>query len=191
MKNKKRIIVGITGASGAIYSATLLKALRSCSVETHLVISKAGLVTLAHETSYKKADIVALADHYHPIDNIGATIASGSFKTDGMIIVPCSIKTMSEIATGVTPNLLSRAADVTLKEKRQLVLSVRETPFHRGHLENMLQLSKMGAVIFPPIPAFYHLPSSIEEIVNHTVGRILALMSIDSDMVSPWQGLKK
>ena len=186
---KNKIIVGISGASGAIYGIRLLEALQETDVETHLVISKAATITITQETIYKVSDIKKLADICYNIDDIGAAISSGSFKTLGMIIAPCSVKTMSEIATGITSNLLSRAGDVILKERRKLVLAVRETPFHLGHLRTMTSLAEMGAVIVPPLPAFYPKPETVDEIVNHSVGRLLDLFEIENNLVKRWGGL--
>lgn len=181
-----RLIVGISGASGVIYGVRLLQALRPLAVETHLVISKAAEVTLAHETEFKVTEVQALADVCYPAADIGAAIASGSFPTIGMVVAPCSVRSMAEIATGATSTLLSRAADVTLKERRRLVLMVRETPLHTGHLRNLLQLSEMGAVIAPPVPAFYAKPESVEDIVEQSVGRVLDLFGLESGGVRRW-----
>ncbi|MBY0431369.1 MAG: UbiX family flavin prenyltransferase, partial [Rhodospirillales bacterium] len=161
--DRPRLIVGISGASGVIYGIKLLEILRSLGVESHLVMSRSAEVTLAHESSLKVAEVRALADHCHAAADIAAPISSGSFRTLGMVVAPCSIRSMSEIATGVTSSLLTRAADVTLKERRRLVLMVRETPLHTGHLRTMLALSEMGAVIAPPVPAFYTKPTSLED----------------------------
>ncbi|WP_448189149.1 UbiX family flavin prenyltransferase [Azospirillum sp. sgz301742] len=181
-----RLVVGISGASGVILGVRLLETLRRMSVESHLVLSRAAEVTLAHETDLKAADVRALATaHYSPAD-IGAAIASGSFRTLGMIVAPCSIRSMSEIATGVTSSLLTRAADVTLKERRPLVLMVRETPLHVGHLRTMTQLAEMGAVLAPPVPAFYTRPQSLDDVIDHTVGRALDLFGLDSGTVRRW-----
>lgn len=186
MSGHKRLIVGISGASGVAYGVRLLEALKPLDVETHLVLSQSAEVTLAYETDYKVADVQALADVVYSVRDIGAAIASGSFPSAGMIVAPCSIRSMSEIATGVTSNLLTRSADVTLKERRRLVLLVRETPLHTGHLRTILTLSEIGAVIMPPVPAFYALPETVEDIVDHTVGRALDLFDIDSDLVRRW-----
>jgi flavin prenyltransferase len=183
-----RLIVGISGASGVIYGARLLELLRPLPVETHLVISRAAEVALALETDLKPAAVRALADVVHAIGDISAPISSGSFKTMGMVVAPCSIRTMSEIAHGVTTSLLSRAADVVLKERRRLVLAVRETPLHSGHLRTMMQLADMGAVIAPIMPAFYNRPQTVDDIINHTVGRLLDLFGIDSSVVKRWHG---
>lgn len=184
-----KIIIGISGASGAIYGIELLKALRAASVETHLVITKAAQITLAHETDYTVAQTQALADHFYSINDISAAIASGSFKTAGMIVAPCSMRSLAEIATANTTTLLTRAADVVLKERRRLVLMTRETPLHSAHLRNMLAVSDMGGIIAPPVPAFYSKPESIEAMVAHTVGRILDLFNIDHALVKRWQGV--
>ena len=188
MSSEQRLIVGISGASGVIYGLRLLEALRLLPVETHLVMSQSAEVTLAYETENKVADVRALADVAYSVRDIGAATASGSFPAHGMIVAPCSIRSMSEIATGVTSNLLTRSADVTLKEGRRLVLLVRETPLHAGHLRTMLTLSELGAVIMPPVPAFYARPETIEDIVDHTVGRVLDLFGIESDLVRRWGG---
>ncbi len=184
----KRIIVGISGASGIVYGLRALQLLRDCAVETHLVISKSARLTAHHELELSLADLESLASEVHPINNVGASIASGSFPTAGMLIAPCSVRTMSEIATGVTSTLLTRAADVVLKERRRLVLLVRETPLHTGHLRTMTQLSEMGAVIAPPVPAFYTRPQTLDEVVTQTVGRALDLFDLELDQVTRWQG---
>jgi len=184
----RRLVIGISGASGAIYGVRMLEILKGSGIETHLVMSRSAEMTLAYETDYKARDIKKLASVTHPIGDIGASISSGSFPTMGMVIAPCSIKTMSEIACGVTSTLLSRAADVVLKEKRRLVLAVRETPLHGGHLRTMTSLFDMGAIIAPVVPAFYNKPQTIDDIVNHTVGRLLDLFGIDTGMVKRWQG---
>jgi 4-hydroxy-3-polyprenylbenzoate decarboxylase len=186
MAKTKRLIVGISGASGIIYGVRVLESLRGGEVETHLVMSRSAEVTLAYEMGMKVAEVHALADVVHPIQDIGASIASGSFKTEGMIVAPCSIKSMSEIAAGTTGTLLTRAADVVLKERRRLVLMVRETPLHMGHLRTMANVSEMGAVVMPPVPAFYHKPKSIDDIVNQTVGRALDLFGLDLGIVKRW-----
>jgi flavin prenyltransferase len=182
---KRRLIVGISGATGIIYGIRLLEALREASVETHLIVSKAAEVTRTYETDLSPQDLRNLADISYPIGDIGAPIASGSFRTMGMIIAPCSIKTMSELANGITSNLLTRASDVVLKERRRLVLLLRESPLTTIHIRNMLALSESGAVIAPPVPAFYALPKTIDEVVRHTVGRVLDLFDIETDF-SRW-----
>ena len=184
----RRLVIGISGASGAIYGIRMLELLRGTDIETHLVISRSAEMTLAYETDFTTKDVRALAVVNHPNSDIGATISSGSFRTMGMVVAPCSIKTMSEVATGVTSSLLSRAADVVLKERRRLVLAVRETPLHGGHLRTMTQLADMGAIIAPIMPAFYNRPKTVDDIVNHTVGRLLDLFGIDTAVVKRWQG---
>jgi flavin prenyltransferase len=184
----RRLIIGISGASGIVYGIRMLELLRETDVETHLVMSRSAEMTLAYETDLKLKDIRALARINHPNSDIGASISSGSFQTMGMVVAPCSIKTMAEIATGVTGSLLSRAADVVLKERRRLVLAVRETPLHGGHLRTMTQLADMGAIIAPIVPAFYTRPKTIDDIINHTVGRLLDLFGLDMPVVKRWQG---
>jgi len=181
-----RLIVGISGASGIVYGLRVLQALRVAGIETHLVMSKAAEVTLAYETKAKVKDVKALASVVYNNVDIGAAIASGSFKTRGMIIAPCSIRTVSEIASGVTSSLLTRAADVVLKERRRLVLMVRETPLHVGHLRTLTTVSEMGAIVAPPVPGFYALPESIDDLIDHTVGRALDLFEIDTGLVKRW-----
>lgn len=187
---QQRLIVGISGASGVIYGVRTLKVLRDAGIATHLVMSRSAEMTMGYETDLKPKDVRALAAIDHPAMDVGAAISSGSFQTMGMLIVPCSIRTMSEIATGVTSTLMSRAADVVLKERRRLVLAVRETPLHAGHLRSMLQLSEMGAIIAPIVPAFYQRPQSLDEVIDHTVGRLLDLFGIDTDLIRRWQGGK-
>ncbi len=186
MEKPVRIIVGITGASGAVYGRRALEALKAAGVETHLVITKAAEMTARYELDMKAADIAALADHKYAIGDIAAPISSGSFQTGGMLIAPCSVKTMSEIATGVTSSLISRAADVSLKERRRLVLMVRETPLHLGHLRTLTQLAEMGAVIAPPLPAFYAEPQSLDDLVDQSVGRALDLLGVASPLAKRW-----
>jgi 4-hydroxy-3-polyprenylbenzoate decarboxylase len=183
---RPRLVVGISGASGAIYGARLLELLRPMPVETHLVMSRSAEVTLALETELKPADLRARADVVHAIGDLAAPISSGSFRALGMIIAPCSIRSMAEIATGVTTTLLTRAADVALKERRRLVLLVRETPLHTGHLRTMTALSEMGAVIAPPVPAFYAKPRTIDDIVDQTLGRVLDLFGLETGTVRRW-----
>jgi flavin prenyltransferase len=185
-KSPKRLIVGISGASGIVYGVRLLEALRGVEVETHLVMTKAAQVTLAHEMSLKVADVQALASVVHRAEDIAASISSGSFQTLGMVVAPCSIRSLSEIASGVTSGLLTRAADVVLKERRRLVLMVRETPLHLGHLRSMAQATEMGAIVMPPVPAFYAKPQTVDDIVNHSVGRALDLFGIDTSLVRRW-----
>jgi flavin prenyltransferase len=183
----RRMVVGISGASGIIYGIRTLEHLRRAGVETHLVMSRAAEMTLLYETDFKPKDVRALADHYHAMPNVGASISSGSFQTMGMIIAPCSVRTMSEIASGVTTSLMSRAADVVLKERRRLVLAFRETPLHGGHLRTMTQLSDMGAIVAPVVPAFYTRPKTLDDIIDHTVGRLLDLFDIDVGIVKRWK----
>ena len=185
-KAQPRIIIGITGASGTIYAVRALEMLKKLKVETHLVMTRSAQVTMAYETSWKVKDIAALADVVYRNEDIGAAISSGSFKTLGMLIAPCSIRSLSEIASGVTGSLLSRSADVVLKERRRLVLMVRETPNHLGHLRSMVAVTEMGAIVMPPVPAFYTKPKTIEDIVNHSVGRALDLFGLDTGMVKRW-----
>lgn len=181
-----RLVVGISGASGVIYGIRMLQTLRRIGVESHLVISRSAEVTLAHETAMKVAELRALADVSYSAADIGAAISSGSFRTLGMVVAPCSVRTMSEIASGVTSTLLTRAADVALKERRRLVLMVRETPLHLGHLRTMTALAEMGAVIAPPVPAFYARPESIDDLVDHSVGRVLDLFGLDAGNLRRW-----
>ena len=181
------LIVGITGASGAIYGIRLLELLRDLAVPTHLILSRSAEITIAHETDLKIAAVKALATHVHARTDIAASIASGSFRTRGMIVAPCSMRSMAEIATGVTSSLLTRAADVVLKERRRLVLMVRETPLHTGHLRSLTQLSEMGAIIAPPVPAFYARPTTIAEMIDHSVGRVLDLFELDGGTVRRWR----
>jgi 4-hydroxy-3-polyprenylbenzoate decarboxylase len=182
----QRLIVGVSGASGAVYGVRVLDALAELKVESHLVLSKAAALTLAQETGLSAQDLAAKAKVVHRIGDVGASIASGSFRTLGMIVAPCSVRTMSEIATGVTTSLMSRAADVTLKERRPLVLMPRETPLHLGHLRTLVKLAEMGAVIAPPLPAFYVKPATIEEMVDQSVGRALDLFGLDWKPVRRW-----
>lgn len=186
--SSQKLIVGISGASGIVYGIEALKALGRLGIETHLVVTQSAKVTLSQETAMKYAELTQLADYHYPNGDIGAAIASGSFQTLGMLVAPCSIRTLSEIATGVTSSLLSRAADVVLKERRRLVLMVRETPLHAGHLESMLKVTHMGAIVNPPVPAFYTAPQSLDDIVRQSVGRVLDLFGLESDMVSRWEG---
>ena len=183
----RRLIIGISGASGVIYGVRLLQILRETDVETHLVMTKAAEMTLGYESDMKAKEVRDLATVAHPIGDIGASISSGSFRTLGMVIAPCSIRTMSEIATGVTSSLMSRAADVVLKERRRLVLGVRETPLHSGHLRTLLQLSDMGAIVAPIVPAFYTRPETLDDIIDHSVGRLLDLFDIDAGVVKRWK----
>lgn len=191
MSAPRRLIVGISGASGVIYGIRLLEVLRQDhAIETHLVLTEAARITIAQETDWKVSEVEALADVVHRPNNIGASIASGSFATTGMVVIPCSIKSLSNIALGNTGDLLARAADVQLKEGRPLVLVVRETPLHLGHLRLMTQAAEIGAVILPPVPAFYSRPQSVDDIINGTVGRVLLRLGIDNDLYFTWLGLK-
>jgi 4-hydroxy-3-polyprenylbenzoate decarboxylase len=183
---RPRLVVGISGASGVVYGARLLELLQPLPVETHLVISRTAEVTLALETDLKPAEVRSHADVVHAIGDLAAPISSGSFKTIGMVVAPCSIRSMAEIASGVTTTLLTRAADVVLKERRRLVLLVRETPLHTGHLRTMTALSEFGAVIAPPVPAFYPRPKTIAEVIDHTLGRVLDLFGLDTGLVKRW-----
>jgi len=185
--SKPRVIVGITGASGAIYGISALEALNKLGVETHLIISPNAQMTIALETEYKLAEVKKLASVVHPATDMAAPISSGSFRTLGMVIAPCSMRTLGEIASGVTASLISRAADVILKERRKLVLMVRESPLHLGHLRNMAAVTEMGAIVAPPVPAFYNHPRNLEDIVQHSVGRVLDLLDIQHNLVSRWK----
>ena len=184
---KQRLIIGISGASGVIYGVRLLEALRTLPVETHLVMTRTAEVTLAHETDLKVAAVRKLADVAYRIDDLAAAISSGSFKTLGMIVAPCSMRSLGEIAHGLSSNLLTRAADVILKERRRLVLVARETPLTSIHLRNMLTLSELGAIVAPPMPAFYNRPKSLDDIVDHTVGRLLDLFGLETGKVKRWK----
>lgn len=189
---RRRLIIGISGATGAIYGIRLLQVLKSApEVETHLVMSKAAERTIAFETEYTIKQVRELADASYNIADIGAAISSGSFPVEGMIIAPCSMKTLSAVANSTSIDLLSRSADVTLKEGRRLVLLVRESPLHLGHLRLMVQATEIGATIVPPVPAFYNFPKSLDDIINHTVGRVLDLFRLDVDIVKRWQGMKE
>ena len=187
-----RLIVAITGSSGAIYGIRLLQALRSVpKIELHLVISKSGKLTIGLETGRSIGDVEAMADHVHSDQNLAATIASGSFKTAGMIVAPCSMKTLSGIVHSYTDNLVVRAADVVLKEGRKLVLMPRETPLHVGHCRLLLQAAEMGAIIAPPMPAFYNNPRTLEDAIDHSVGRVLDLLDIETGLVKRWKGARR
>jgi 4-hydroxy-3-polyprenylbenzoate decarboxylase len=186
VQKTRRLVVGITGASGAVYGIRLLELLRMTDIETHLIISRAARMTIAYETDFKLPDIEALADKVYAHQDIGAACSSGSFKILGVVIAPCSIRTMSEIATGVTSNLVSRAADVALKERRRVVLILRETPLHIGHIRSMGAVTEAGAIVYPPVPAFYSRPSSLEEMIDHTLGRVMDLFDVDLEIVKRW-----
>ncbi|MBI4479716.1 MAG: UbiX family flavin prenyltransferase [Acidobacteria bacterium] len=189
---RRRLIIGISGATGAIYGIRMLQILKSApEVETHLVMSKAAERTITFETEYTLKQVRELADASYNIADIGATISSGSFPVEGMIIAPCSMKTLSAVANSLSVDLLSRSADVTLKEGRKLVMLVRESPLHLGHLKLMVQAAEIGATIVPPLPAFYNFPKSLDDIINHTVGRVLDLFRLDVDIVKRWQGMKE
>ncbi len=188
VETPRRLIVGISGASGVVYGVRMLEVLRGTGIETHLVMSKAAELTITYEMDMKPKDVRGLASHYHAQADIGASISSGSFPTMGMVIVPCSVRSMSEIAAGTTGTLLSRAADVVLKERRRLVLAFRETPIHAGHLRSMTQLTEMGAIIAPIVPAFYNRPTTLDDVINHTVGRLLDLFGIETKLVKRWKG---
>ncbi len=188
----KRLVIAITGASGALYGVRMLEMLRSLGgIETHLMISEAGVLSMHHELDLKRKDVEALADVVHNVRDVGACIASGSFQSEGMVVAPCSMKTLGSVAHGLCDNLITRAADVMLKERRRLVLMVRETPFNLAHLRNMTAVTEMGGIIFPPLPALYQRPQSINEMVDHTVGRALDLFGIEHALVPRWAGLKQ
>jgi len=184
--SKLKLIVGISGASGVVYGVRVLELLREMGVESHLVVSQAGRLTAHYELGLDAKDLAALADHTYAAGDVGAAISSGSFKTLGMIVAPCSMSSLSQIASGVTTGLLTRAADVVLKERRRLVLMVRETPLHTGHLRSMTAASEMGAIIYPPVPAFYSEPETVDDIVNQTVGRALDLFDLDAPVTKRW-----
>lgn len=187
----RRIVIAITGATGAVYGVRLLQHLRQApGIETHLVISDAAVLTLHQETGLQRREVEALAHVVHKLRDVGAAIASGSFQTDGMIIAPCSMKTLASVAHGLSDNLIARAADVVLKERRRLVLMVRETPFNLAHLRNMTAVTEMGGIVFPPLPSFYHNPKSIEEMVDHTVARVIDLFGIEHALAPRWAGMK-
>ena len=186
----KKIIVGIGGASGVIYGVRLLEKLRAAAgVESHLVMSRTAIMNLEIETQHTAADVAALADHHYRHNDIAAALASGSFKTDGMVVAACSMKTLSAIVNSYTDNLLTRAADVCLKERRRLILMPRETPLHAGHCKLLLEAAQLGAIISPPMPAMYAKPQTVDDLIDHTVGRIMDLLDIDSDFVKRWRGV--
>ncbi len=187
----KKIIVAITGASGTIYGIRMLEALSSIGVETHLIMSDSAKITMAMETTFTPSYVESLATEVHSAKNVGASIASGSFRTLGMVVAPCSVHTMSDIAWGSTANLITRAADVVLKERRRLILLFRETPLHAGHIKTMAQVTENGAIVMPPVPALYTNPKSIDDIINHTIGRVLDLFDLDNDLVKRWNGIGK
>jgi 4-hydroxy-3-polyprenylbenzoate decarboxylase len=185
----RRLVVGITGATGAVYGTRLLQRARALGIETHLVATPAGLLNVHHELGLDRSALEALADHAYSPGDIGACLASGSFPAAAMVVAPCSMKSLAAIAHGLSDNLLTRAADVTLKERRRLVLMVRETPFNLAHLRNMTAVTEMGGIVFPPLPAFYHRPASINELVDDTVERVLALLGVDAAVPKAWRGL--
>lgn len=185
----RRIVIGISGASGVIYGVRMLEHLRDTDCETHLILSKSAKLTIEIETPYSAKEVAAMADYTYDNKNMAASISSGSFLTDGMIVAPCTIKTLSGIANSYTDNLLVRAADVSLKEKRKLVLVVRETPLHKGHLQLMTTAADLGAHILPPVPSFYHMPKTIDDIIDQTVGKVFDYMDIEHDLFSRWTGL--
>ena len=187
---KSKLIVAISGATGSIYGVRILQHLKALGVESHLLISSAGVLNLKAELDMSREQVEALATQVHATRDVGASIASGSFATDGMVVAPCSMKTLAAVAHGLSDNLITRAADVCLKERRRLVLMVRETPFNLAHLRNMTAITEMGGIIYPPLPGFYHRPQSIEELVDHTVGRVLNLLGIEQTLSPEWQGLK-
>ncbi|NVD96581.1 UbiX family flavin prenyltransferase [Massilia sp. BJB1822] len=186
----RRIVIAITGATGAVYGVRLLQILKDMpAVETHLVVSEAAVLTLHEETGLQRREVEALAHVVHKPQNIGAAIASGSFQSDGMVIAPCSMKTLAAVAHGLSDNLIARAADVMLKERRRLILMVRETPFNLAHLRNMTAVTEMGGIIFPPLPSFYHRPQSIADMVDHTVARVIDLLGLEHQLAPRWSGL--
>lgn len=190
MSLKRRLVVGVTGATGSAYAVRLLELARQQNdVEVHLVVSSSGFLNIKHELGISRSQVQDLADHVYSVRDIGATLASGSFATTGMIVVPCSMRTLAAVAHGLSDNLITRAADVTLKERRRLVMAIRETPFNLAHLRNMTAITEMGGIIFPPLPAFYHLPQTIGEIIDHSVVRLLELVGIDVPRPS-WSGLQ-
>lgn len=191
VQRPRRLVIAITGASGSAYGVRLLQMMRAIGgIETHLMVSEAGVLNLHHELEMDRKAIGALADVVHNVRDVGASIASGSFQSDGMIVAPCSMKTLASIAHGMSDNLITRAADVVLKERRRLVLMVRETPFNLAHLRNMTAVTEMGGIIFPPLPGFYQKPASIAEMIDHTVGRVLDMFDIEHSMAPRWAGLK-
>jgi 4-hydroxy-3-polyprenylbenzoate decarboxylase len=184
----KRLIIGISGASGAIYGIRMLEVLRNTDIETHLIVSKSAHITIDRETDYSLKEVEALADEVHNANNLAACVSSGSYQTLGMVIAPCSMRSLGEIAHAITSNLLTRAADVILKERRKLILMVRETPLHAIHLENMHKVALAGGIIAPPVPAFYNKPETLDDMINHSVGRIFDLFDIEHNLVKRWQG---
>lgn len=187
----RKIIVGISGATGVIYGVRMLTVLRKAGVESHLVITQSAIKNIHIETDLKMSDLEAMAARVYDVNDVGAAIASGSFKVDGMVVIPCTMKTLSAIANSFDYNLLVRAADVTLKERRRLVLVVRETPLHEGHLELMMRVTRIGGVIMPPVPSFYHMPQTIDDLINQTIGKVLDLFSIDVELFKRWEGVQE
>ncbi|MDP1597245.1 MAG: UbiX family flavin prenyltransferase [Methylotenera sp.] len=188
--NSKRLIIAITGATGAVYGVRLLEVLSEIpSIETHLVVSDSGLLNLQLELEMNLTQLKALADVTHHINNVGASIASGSFQSDGMVVAPCSMRTLAAVAHGLSDNLITRAADVMLKERRKLILMVREAPFNLAHLRNMTSVTEMGGIVYPPLPCFYHRPQTIADIIDHTVSRVIDLLGISHTMAPRWEGL--
>ncbi len=185
----RRLVIAITGASGAVYGVRLLQLLREAAVETHLMVSEAGVLNLHHELDMDRKQVNALADVVHNVRDVGASIASGSFQSDGMIVAPCSMKTLAAVAHGMSDNLITRAADVVPKERRRLILMVRETPFNLAHLRNMTAVTEMGGIIFPPLPGLYQRPTSIAEMIDHTVGRVLDLVGVQHELAPRWSGM--
>ena len=187
----QRLIVAITGASGAVYGVRLLQALRERpGLRTHLIVTPAGWMNIEQELAIGRREVEALADEVHPVRDVGASVASGSFATDGMVVAPCSMRTLASIAHGLSDNLVARAADVVLKERRRLVLLARETPLNLAHLRNMVAVTEMGGVVFPPVPAFYQRPATVEALVDHTVGRVLDLFGVAQTLSPPWAGMR-
>ena len=183
----KRLVIGISGASGAIYGIRMMEALKG-HAESHLILSEMARQTITQETAYRVSDVEAMASYIHDVRDLLAPVSSGSFRTDGMVIIPCSIRSLSGVTNSYNENLILRAADVTLKERRRLVLAVRECPLHTGHLRLMLQASEMGAIVFPPVPAFYHMPETLDDVIHHTIGKILDLFDIEHTLFKRWEG---
>lgn len=187
MSDRPRLIVGLSGATGIVYGIRILQVLRDLDIESHLIMTRTAEITLAYESDLKVSDVQAMADVVHRVDDLAAAPSSGSFRTMGMVVAPCSVRALAEVASGTGNNLLTRAADVTLKERRRLVMMVRETPYHLGHIRNMAAVTEMGGIIAPPAPAFYTRPQSLEDLVDHSVGRVLDLFGLDSDLVERWK----
>ncbi|WP_342268398.1 UbiX family flavin prenyltransferase [Candidatus Tisiphia endosymbiont of Empis tessellata] len=187
--NKKKLLVAISGASGAIYGIRLLEILRQINIESHLIISKSAHLTILHETNYSIEQVKDIADYCYNLSDIGARVSCGAFRTFGMLIAPCSMRTLASIAGSIENNLISRAAGVTLKERRKLVLMIRETPLHLGHLENMLKVTNYGGIIAPPVPAFYSLPKTLDDMINYSISRVLDIFDINTDLIKRWDGM--